>query len=202
MLHTTPRTSANRDESSHHTTPHGTRHRMARLPAPASAHRTGTRQSTPHRTAHSAGEDTSVGAEVSCIVRYHLTAYPECSFACPPLATALSSDGILIPALVPRLLPSRSAHHRARPHAPRAHPHAFPLARHSAQHLDLAFARPPTLPRLTPSSGVRSGSELLSQPRSPRVTPIFNLVSRQPDSPVESVLAPSPVILQSGRPRS
>jgi len=28
---------------------------------------------------------------------------------------------------------------------PRAHPHARPLARHSAQHLDIAFARPPTL---------------------------------------------------------
>jgi len=177
-----------------HTTPHGT--------IAGSGLRAPHRHTTVDTAPHSAGEDTSVGAEVSCIVRYHLTAYPECSFACPPLATALSSDGILIPALVPRLLPSRSAHHRARPHAPRAHPHACPLARHSAQHLDLAFARPPTLPRLTPSSGVRSGSELLSQPRSPRVTPIFNLVSRQPDSPVESVLAPSPVILQSGRPRS
>ena len=52
MLHTTPRTSANRDESSHHTTPHGTRHRMARLrgsglprtaPAHDSRHRTAQR---------------------------------------------------------------------------------------------------------------------------------------------------------------
>lgn len=86
----------------------------------------------------------------------------------------------------PRLLPSRSAHHldRARPHAPRALParsSSCPPSRTPQRPTSRSrLCAPPTLPRLTPSSGVRSGSESLSQPRIPRVTPIFNLVS--PDS--------------------
>jgi len=79
---------------------------MARLPAPASAHRTGTR----HRTAQRwRGHVSRSGG-----LMYRMVSPRGLSIVLirmPPLSQSRSHPS-------PRLLPSRSAHHRARPHAP------------------------------------------------------------------------------------